>query len=233
MNWIYKLLNKKIKDGRFSALPFKPGSIVNVKHELFEEPVTSIIQETDENYIYLAYPGEFKGSTVKAGDSAICRILSGNTEYVIYSIINSINLFYPMYLHLKVENILVYDSKRDSKRYYVDYDAYISADDTDGDIIMTARNISRTGLYVSVPKRNLKNFESRGQVLAKLVTNDNEAVNFRAEIVRALCRGRFNEFGMKITHIDEYNRHVYEGILDKLEDELGSMVLSYIMGRSL
>ncbi len=233
MNWLSKLFNDKMKYGRELELPFKPGDIVNVEHDLFPDPVISIVQETDDNYIYLAYPYEFRGSGVKVGDKLECRVNSANAEYLISCRINNINMYYPMYLHLYVENISVYESRRASKRYLADYDVYCLFPDTEEKVTVTLKNISQTGVLISTPNKNIKSFENSSEVNMKLVTDDNETVYFSARLIRTTTKGRFNQFGMQIDKIDRTNRAALEKVINNIEDELGSLVLSYIMSGSV
>ena len=233
MNWLSKVFNRKMNGVHERELRFKPGDIVIVKHDLFQEPVISIIQETDDNYIYMAFPHEFKSAEIKAGDKLECRVPDKNNEYLVNCRINNINMFYPMYLHLYVENITLYKCRRAAKRYLADYDAYCTIPDTAENIAVILKNISQTGIMVWVPKKNLKSFENVSEVQMKLVTDDNETVCFGAKVVRTLSKGRINEFGMQINNIDRSNRAALAKVLSRIEDELGSLVLSYIMSGSI
>ncbi len=233
MKWINKFINAKISGARIKELPFKPGSIVSIKHELFADPVISIVQETDERYMYMAYPNEFKGVGIKKGDNISCSIQSGNTEYVVSGRLNNINLLYPMYLHLCVEEMCIYEGKRDSKRYLVDYDASCVDIYTNESVSMTVKNISATGLCADVLKKYSNTFDGNNKISVKLTADNNETVFFNARILRIQQGERYNRLGMKIIQIDEINRIKYDKIINKLEDELGSLVISYIMCGSI
>lgn len=212
---------------------FKPGDIVIVKHDLFQDSVISIIQETDDNYIYLAYPHEFKGSGIKAGDRLECHVRCRNYEYLINCRINNINSFYPMYLHLNIDNISEYQCRRSSSRYLADYITYCTIPGSGDNMEVNLKNISKTGILISIAKKNPKNFENISQVQMKLVTDKNETVCFGAKVVWTASKGNFNEFGMQIINIDQNNHETLVRILNRLEDELGSLVLSYIMSGSI
>lgn len=233
MKWINRFWNGKITGARFKELPFKPGSIVSIKHELFADPAVSIVQETDERYIYMAYPGEFKGTGIKKGDSVLCRIQNGDYEYIVCGRLNNINLLYPMYLHLYVEEMYIYENKRSSKRYLVDYDASCVDTSTGERVSVTVKNISSSGLCIEVSDRWFERSEGNSDTSVKLATDNNETVCFNAKIVRSNPGERLNRFGMEITSIDEVNRANYEKVLNKLEDELGSLVISYIMSGTI
>jgi ribosomal protein L14E/L6E/L27E len=221
---------KGVHEREFS---FKPGDIVIVKHDLFQDSVISIIQETDDNYIYLAFPREFKGAEIKIGDKLECRVPGKSNEFLVSCRINNINKFYPMYLHLYVEKISVYKCRRAAKRYLADYDAYCTIPDTAENIAVVLKNISQTGILVWVSKKNLKSFENVSEVQMKLVTEDNETICFGAKVIRTVSKGRIDEFGMQINNIDRSNRDALAKVLSRIEDEMGSLVLSYIMSGSI
>lgn len=71
-----KLFKKKEDD-----LPFRPGTVVSIKHEIFPEPVLSLVQETEGKYLYIAYPKEFKSYSIQLGDPISCRIKNIDCEY--------------------------------------------------------------------------------------------------------------------------------------------------------
>ncbi|MDP4183037.1 MAG: PilZ domain-containing protein [Bacillota bacterium] len=234
---MYSSLNLKIRKlfkKESNDLPFKPGMIASIKHDMCRDSVLSLVQETDENYLYLAYPREFRSYDVQLGDRISCRIKNIDCEYLIESNINNINMIYPSYIRIFVDNMVRFDNKRETKRYNINFDANISVFNEQNAIIcndvrMYVTDISLSGLYAIIPKKSIESLLDNYGMNVRLNAGFDSPVKFDAEIVRVVKKEYSNEIGIKIKYIDSDNIRSLERVVKKLENENASSLMKYLV----
>lgn len=224
-----KLFKKKEDD-----LPFRPGTVVSIKHEIFPEPVLSLVQETEGKYLYIAYPKEFKSYSIQLGDPISCRIKNIDCEYLIDSSINNINIVYPAYLRVFVDKFTRFDNKRETKRYNVDMCSKVSVINEDNciiknDIRLYIKDLSLGGLYGIIPKKNLEGISSRYALNLSLSAGFGQNIKFDAEITRVINRELSYEVGIRIKYIDDENTKILESLIRRLESDTGSKLVKYLV----
>ncbi len=219
---------------REDDLPFKPGAIVSIKHEIFPDSVLSLVQETEGKYLYIAYPKEFKNYNVQLGDPICCKIKSIDCEYIIESNINNINLIYPTYIRIYVDKFSKHDNKRETKRFNVDMCSKISVYNefnctVKKDIKLYVKDLSLGGLYGIIPKKNLEDINNNYGLNFSLNAGPNSIINFDAEIVRIMDKELSHEVGVKIKYMNDENVKILENIIRKLENDTGSQLMKYLV----
>jgi hypothetical protein len=224
-----KLFKKKEED-----LPFRPGTVVSIKHDIFPETVLSLVQETDGKYLYIAYPKEFKSYSVQLGDPICCKIKNIDCEYLIESNINNISIVYPAYIRVFVDKFIRFDNKRETKRYSVDMWSRISVFNEDNSIVkndikLYVKDISLGGLYGIIPKKSLEGLSNRYALNFNLNAGANSNIKFDAEIIRIITKELSNEVGIKIKYIDHENIKILESVIRRLENDTGSQLVKYLV----
>ncbi len=215
-------------------LPFKPGAIVSIKHDILPDSVLSLVQETDGKYLYIAYPKEFKSYSIQLGDPICCKIKCIDCEYIVESNINNISLIYPSYIRLYVDHYVKFDNKRETKRYKVDMCSSISVFDEYNypikkDIKFYVKDLSLGGLYGIIPKKNIEEIDDRYALSFKLNTDSESAVNFDAEIIRIGDRELSYEVAVKFKYMTDENTKILESVIRKLENDTGSHLVKYLV----
>ncbi|TYQ13331.1 UNVERIFIED_CONTAM: PilZ domain-containing protein [Acetivibrio alkalicellulosi] len=194
---------------------FKKGAIISIKHRSIFEPFLSIIQKVEGNKIFFKISDIFIKNNVLKGDYLSCHVMQDHYEYVFYGMITDIDINYPWFVEVELENIKKFKNNRKSKRYLVNFQSKIIPQNLNGGIYAIIKNISMTGVS-TIFKENISK-ESLINVTVSASINKTLDLEFIARVTRVIKREIYNEYGLEITKIDDKNKDILEKLIYSLE----------------
>lgn len=192
----------------------KRGTVISVNHPRIFEPVLTVIQKMEGNNMYFKVPVEFLKSNVFKGDSVTCQILKDEYEYVLKGMISDIDINYPNYVQMCVDKTERFRNKRETRRYMVNFLANVIPPDHSQGIYAVIKNIGLSGVGAVFKEDIILNSTVKMKVLAQV--GKKECLEFGAVVTRAIPKGFYNEYGLKITELDEKNKDLLDKIIYQL-----------------
>lgn len=202
---------------------FKRGSVISIKHKSIFEPILSVIQKIDGQNIYFRIPEMFLKGNVFKGDQLYCNIIQGENEYIISGHISEIDINYPWLVEVTTEEVKKIRNFRKTKRYIVNFQARVFSNAHGESMYAIIKNIGMYG--VGAVFRDNIDPQCLVNVSVSALVNKGENLEFKAKVVRVVDRGAFNEYGLEIVEIDEYNKNLLDKLIYKLECDETQFVL--------
>ncbi len=196
---------------------FKRGTVISISHSALSEPILTVVQKIEGHNLYFKLPMEFLKRNVFKGDMINAQVFGDEYELVINGIIGDVDFMYPNYVQMCVDKIDKYRNKREFRRYMVNMMANIAIASSDYKIYSVVKNIGFNGVGI-VLKDQISEIDSRKlKIITQVAKKD--YLEFTADIIRAESKGLYNEYGVKITYIDDMNKDILDKLIYKMEKD--------------
>lgn len=205
---------------------FTRGMILSIKHPLMNEASLSVIQKVESNNIYFRIPDGFLKNNVLKGDRVTIQIIHGDYEYVLEAMISEFEIQYPSIVAVMVDKVHKYKNNRLAKRYLVNFPTNIFLTGQEKTIYAVIKNISESGIGAVFKEQISK--EDLVNVRVSALIKKREVLTFKAQVVRVSPKPNFNECGMKIVGIDDYNKDLLDKVIYKLQEDERLFISEYL-----
>ena len=210
-----------LKEENISA--FRRGTVISIKHPMVFEPILSVVQKVEGSNIFFRLPEDFLKNNILKGDDITCHALLRDYELVIEGMIRDNDLNYPRLVQVCANKIQKFRNNRKTKRYFVCFQANVHLPGVDKKVYAIIKNISSGGLAAVFKEYVAEDITVKISVSASI--SRNEFLEFKAKTTRVIPRGSYNEYGMEIIEIDEYNQNMLDKLLFKLQEDESRFVL--------
>lgn len=192
----------------------KKGNVIALRHSAIFHPILNVIQEIEDNNIYFKIPDDFLKYNVMQGDDAYCHFFYETDEYVVFGKIADIDPNAPKMYKLTVNKIMKFKNNRKSRRFFVNFQAFIRLPDKRKRQYGIIKNISNNGISLVFKEK----VEVDALIDIEIIVNhdNHEKINLKARVVRSIQRDMFSEYGLEITQVSRKDNEILESIIDKL-----------------
>ncbi|KNY25286.1 PilZ domain-containing protein [Pseudobacteroides cellulosolvens] len=196
---------------------FKRGTVISMSHASMSEPTLTVVQKIEGHNLYFKLPMEFLKRNVFKGDKINAQVFGDEYELVINGIISDIDFKYPNYVQVCVDRIDKYRNKREFRRYMVNMMANVTLAKSDYKIYSVVKNIGFNGAGIVIKDEIPENDSKKLKIITQV--GEKDYLEFTADIIRAESRGLYNEYGVKITYIDDMNKDILDKLIYKMEKD--------------
>jgi hypothetical protein len=218
MSPIYDFTQHEVPDEVARVL--SRGRVISIKSPNFPVPILSIIQRLHAGCLYFRVSDELLKNNVLLGDPLTCQIIEEGYEYVLNGIVGEVQPLYPREMQFIIKDINIYKNMRKNRRYNVNFPAEVFLNRESRRAYTIVHNISIADLNMICKEKA----DLNDRVDVDLMVNKDTVLKFKATIARVAPSDRFNEYGMRITEIDDVNRDRLEKVIYELQMDEGRFV---------
>ena len=115
------------------------------------------------------------------------------------------------------ENMIVMQENRDNPRINISLGASVKHESEEQRAFSIVRNISKTGVFITTKKQYVE-----GCIAQCVISLEDEAIQFKGEIVRSKVHDPYYGYGIEITEIDNKDSDKLEEFIDKSLESINS-----------